>query len=162
MGSDVESIKVEAPALATIMINPEPPNMLSAKFSLPYAVATAVVHNNTDIRAFYSERLSDLETLELAHRVEIVADPEMDLRRDDYPAARVAISLKAGRVLTEEVTAHHGDSQNPASREELEGKFNFLADDVLGELQAVQVLETVGQLEVLSNINNLTRLLKCG
>ena len=162
VGSDVESIKVEAPALATIMINPEPPNMLSAKFSLPYAVATAVVHNNTDIRAFYSERLSDLETLELAHRVEIVADPQMDLRRYDYPAARVAISLKDGRVLTEEVTAHHGDSQNPASREELEGKFNFLADDVLGELQAVQVLETVGQLEALSNINNLTRLLKCG
>ena len=162
VGSDVESIKVEAPALATIMINPEPPNMLSAKFSLPYAVATAVVHNNTDIRAFYSERLSDLETLELAHRVEIVADPQMDLRRYDYPAARVAISMKDGRVLTEEVIAHHGDSQNPASREELEGKFNFLADDVLGELQAVQVLETVGQLEVLSNINNLTRLLKCG
>ena len=161
VGSDVESIKVEAPALATIMINPEPPNMLSAKFSLPYAVATAVVHNNTDIRAFYSERLADLETLELAHRVEIVADPQMDLRRYDYPAARVAISMKDGRVLTEEVIAHHGDSQNPASREELEGKFNFLADDVLGELQAVQVLETVGQLEVLSNINNLTRLLKC-
>ena len=161
VGSDVESIKVEAPALATIMTNPEPPNMLSAKFSLPYAVATAVVHNNTDIRAFYSERLADLETLELAHRVEIVAAPQMDLRRYAYPAARVAISLKDGRVLTEEVTAHHGDSQNPASREELEGKFNFLADDVLGELQAVQVLETVGQLEALSNINNLTRLLKC-
>ena len=107
---------MEAPALATIMTNPEPPNMLSAKFSLPYAVATAVVHNNPDIRAFYSERLSDLETLELAHRVEIVADPQMDLRRYDYPAARVAISLKDGRVLTEEVTAHLGASQKPACR----------------------------------------------
>lgn len=158
--ADVTSIKVEVPALATTMTDPEPQNMLSAKFSLPYAVATAVVHNNTDIRAFYSDRLQDPETLALSHRVEIVADPQMDLRRYDYPAAKVAISLKDGRVLTDDVTAHHGDSQNPASREELEGKFNFLVDDVLGELQAVQVLETVGYLEALSNIKNLTRLLK--
>ncbi|MBC8281558.1 MAG: MmgE/PrpD family protein [Chloroflexi bacterium] len=157
---DVASIRVEAPPLAMIMTDPEPPNMLSAKFSLPYAVATAVVHNSTDITAFYPDRLEDRETLDLSHRVEIVADPQMDLRRYDYPAAKVAISLKDGRVLTEDVTAHHGDSQNPASRQELEGKFNFLADAILGEIQAVQVLETVGHLEALSDIRNLTRLMK--
>jgi 2-methylcitrate dehydratase PrpD len=92
--------------------------------------------------------------------VEIVADPEMDLRRYDYPAAKVAISLKDGRTLTEEVTAHHGDTENPASREELVGKFNFLVQDVLGEEGAVRVVETVGYLDALGNIKELTRLLK--
>ena len=157
---DVERIKVETPAIATTMADPEPANMLAAKFSLPYAVATAVVHNSTDITAFYPERLSDPETLALSRRVVVVADPEMDLRRYDYPAARVAVSLKDGRTLTEEVTAHHGDTQNPASREELMGKFNLLTQDVLGEEGAARVVETVGYLDALGNIRELTRLLK--
>jgi 2-methylcitrate dehydratase PrpD len=157
---DVERIKVEAPALATIMTDPEPENMLAAKFSLPYAVATAVVHNSTDITAFYPDRLQDPETLSLARRVDIVADPDMDLRRYDYPAAKVAVSLKDGRTLTEDVIAHHGDAQNPASREELVGKFNFLVQDVLGEMGAARVVETVGYLDALGDIRELTRLLK--
>ena len=145
---------------ATIMTDPEPENMLAAKFSLPYAVATAVVHNSTDITAFYPDRLQDPETLSLARRVDIVADPDMDLRRYDYPAAKVAVSLKDGRTLTEDVIAHHGDAQNPASREELVGKFNFLVQDVLGEMGAARVVETVGYLDALGDIRELTRLLK--
>ena len=160
VADDVERIKVEAPALATIMTDPEPENMLAAKFSLPYAVATAVVHGNTDITAFYPNRLNDPETLALARRVDVVADPQMDLRRYDYPAAKVVVSLKDGRTLHEDVTAHHGDSQNPASREELVGKFNFLTEDVLGEVGAARVVETVGYLDALGNIRELTRLLR--
>ena len=159
VADEVERIKVEAPALATIMTDPEPENMLAAKFSLPYAVATAVVHNVTDITAFYPGRLQDPDTLALARRVDIVADPEMDLRRYDYPSAKVAVLLKDGRTLNEDVTAHHGDTQNPASREELVGKFNFLAQDVLGEGGAARVVETVGYLDALGNIRELTRLL---
>jgi 2-methylcitrate dehydratase PrpD len=162
VADDVEFIKVEGPALATIMTDPEPVNMLAAKFSLPYAVATAVVHNNTDITAFYPDRLQDPQTLDLSRRVDIVADPEMDLRRYDYPAAKVAISLKDGRTLTEDVTAHHGDTQNPASREELVGKFNFLVEDVLGGGGAARVVETVSHLDALGNVRELTRLLKRG
>ncbi len=159
VAADVERIKVETPALATIMTDPEPENMLAAKFSLPYAVATAVVHKITDITAFYPGRLQDPDTLALARRVDIVADPEMDLRRYDYPSAKVAVLLKDGRTLNEDVTAHHGDTQNPASQEELVGKFNFLAQDVLGEGGAARVVETVGYLDALGNIRELTRLL---
>jgi 2-methylcitrate dehydratase PrpD len=156
---DVASIKVETPAIATTMADPEPANMLAAKFSLPYAVATAVVHNSTDITAFYPDRLNDPETLDLARRVAVLADPKMDLRNYDYPAAKVAVSLKDGRTLTEDVTAHHGDTQNPASREELLGKFNFLALDVLDQGTAARVVETVDNLDALGNIRELTRLL---
>ncbi|GIT43041.1 MAG: hypothetical protein Ct9H300mP11_09770 [Chloroflexota bacterium] len=78
VADDVVGIRVEAPPLAMIMTHPEPVNMLSAKFSLPYAVATAVVYNSTDIKAFYPDRLQDPETLDLSRRVEIVANPQME------------------------------------------------------------------------------------
>ena len=86
----------------------------------------------------------------------------MDLRRYDYPAAKVSISLKDGRIITEDVTAHHGDTQNPASREELVGKFNFLVEDVLGEDGSARVVETVSHLDALGNVRELTRLLQRG
>ena len=114
------------------MIDPAPPNMLAAKFSLPYAVAASVTLGATDITAFYQDKLTDEATLSLAQRVSVSADPEMDLRRYDYPAARVTVALNNGRTLSESVVAHHGDHHNPASPAELREKFVFLATDTLG------------------------------
>ena len=59
----------------------------------------------------------------------------------------------------EDVIAHHGDSQNPASREELIGKFSFLVEDVLSADARARVTETVSHLDALGSIRELTRLL---
>ena len=142
------------------MDDPAPPNMLAAKFSLPYALAASVTHRSTDITAFYPDRLADEETLALAQRVSVSADPEMDLRRYDYPAARVTVSLNDGRVLSESVVAHHGDHRNPAPVEELAGKFTFLASDSLGVDGVGQVMHAVAGLEDLSDVRELTALLR--
>ena len=40
------------------------------------------------------------------------------------------------------------------------GKFNFLVQDVLGDMGAARVVETVGYLDALGDIRELTRLLK--
>ena len=160
--SDVSSIDVVAPPLATTMTNPEPPNMLAAKFSLPYALAATVTHRSTDVTAFYPEKLADLETLELARKVVVSADPQMDLRRYDYPAARVTVSLKDGRTLSESVVAHHGDHRNPAPTGELARKFAFLAVDSLGEQGARDVSDAVAGLHEMADIRELTALLRVG
>ena len=157
---EVEKIDVLAPPLATIMTDPTPPNMLAAKFSLPYAVAASVTHGSTDVTAFYEEKLSDAETLSLAQRVSVSADGEMDLRRYDYPAARVTVSLNDGRIMSESVVAHHGDHRNPAAPEELRQKFLFLAEEALGKDRCGQVVDTVSRLEELEDIRELTELLR--
>ena len=158
--TDVERIDVLAPPLATIMTDPAPSNMLAAKFSLPYALAAAVIHRSTDITAFYPDKLGDEETLALAQRVSVSADAEMDLRRYDYPAARVTVSLNDGRVLSESVVAHHGDHRNPAAPEELTRKFAFLATESLGDDGVRRVMEVVSHLDDLPDIRELTALLR--
>ena len=160
--SDVKSIDVVAPPLATIMTDPAPANMLAAKFSLPYALAASVAYGATDITAFYPDRLADEETRDLAQRVSVSADPQMDLRRYDYPAARVTVSLNDGRILSESVIAHHGDHQNPAPSDELREKFAFLTRDVLGDSGISEVTDAVSRLESLSDIRELTALLRGG
>ena len=158
--SDVSHIRIEAPPLALIMADAEPENMLAAKFSIPYAVAAMLVKGSADITAFYPEQVADSQIRELARLVEVAADPEMDLRRYDYPASRVAVSLKDGRTLEESVTAHRGDFHNPVTRDELIGKFRFLAEETLGEERTQQVIDTVACLDTLDEVRKLTLLLE--
>ena len=156
---DVTRIKVEAPPLALTMADPEPQNMLAAKFSIPYAVAASLIHGTTDITAFYPEKVKDPQVGALAQRVEVVADPEMNLNRYDYPASRVEVELADGRVFKDSVIAHHGDTHNPASRDELMSKFTFLASDSLGEERTRKVAELTGRLDSLGDVKELTGLL---
>jgi 2-methylcitrate dehydratase PrpD len=86
----------------------------------------------------------------------------MNLRRYDYPSTRVQVSLNDGRTFQESVTAHHGDSKNPASHQELQAKFRFLAQDVVGPATADEIIETVSRLDSLDNVGQLTRLLGDG
>ena len=156
---DVAHVQVEAPPIAAILADPEPKNMLSAKFSIPYAVAASLVHGSTDITAFYPDRVADPRVKALAQKVELEADPKMDLRSYDYPVSRVTVSLNDGRIIKESVTVQYGDSRNPASTEELTGKFTFLAQEVLGQERTRQVIAAVGGLDTLKDLKELTGLL---
>ena len=157
--SDVAYIRVEAPPLALIMADPNPENMLSAKFSIPYAVAASLIHETTDVTAFYPEKLNDPRVRELAQKVHVMVDPDMSLRRYDYPAARVTVRLESGREITDSVTAHRGDTHNPAPREELVDKFRFLTKDTLGDEMVGRVVDIVGRIETLDDVRELTAVL---
>ena len=156
---DVKRITVTAPPIAQIMDDPAPDNMLAAKFSIPYAVAAAVCYGKTDVSAFLPERVGDADIRRLAQRVEMKADPEMNLRRYDYPAARVAVQLSDGRTLESSVVSQRGDATNPASRELLLGKFRSLAGPTLGDDGVERVVDAVGRMEKLRSIREMTGLL---
>ncbi len=157
--SDVKSIAVTAPPIAGIMADPHPENMLAAKFSIPYAVAAAICYGRTDVTAFLPERVDNADIRTLAERVSLDSDPEMNLRRYDYPAARVAVRLTDGRVRRAEVTSQRGDFSNPAGREELLGKFRLLSEDTLGAKGVKGVIDAADRLETLASVSELTALL---
>ncbi|MDE2940015.1 MAG: MmgE/PrpD family protein [Chloroflexota bacterium] len=155
----VKRINVTAPPIVQIMANPEPANMLSAKFSIPYALAAALVGGETGAPAFFDERVGDPAVRSLAERIEISPDPDMNMRRYDYPAARVAITLNDGRTLEGSAAAHYGDSHNPRPREDLLDKFRSLAGESLGDEVTEQVISTSGRLDRLDSVRELTALL---
>ena len=156
---DVARIAVTAPPIAGIMAGQAPDNMLAAKFSIPYAVAVAVCYGRTDITAFLPERVGNADIRNLAERVEVLPDPEMSLRRYDYPAARVSVHLNDGRVLETGVASQRGDCTNPRSRDELLDKFLFLSEDTLGRHGVKRVVDAVSRLDDLEDIGSLTELL---
>ena len=89
-------------------------------------------------------------------------DPQMDLRRYDYPTAKVTLVLADGRSLHEDVVAHRGDFHNPAPQHELEAKFLSLSRDVLGQDGAMAVIEAVARMDAVENVNTLTELCRGG
>ena len=155
----VRRIEVTAPPIVQIMANPEPENMLSAKFSIPYALAAGLVGGETGAPAFYLERVENPAIRSLAERVQVLSDPAMNMRRYDYPAARVAITLADGRTLEGSAAAHYGDSHNPRPRADLLNKFRTLAGESLGEERIEEAIAATGRMEKLGSIRDLTRLL---
>ena len=153
---EVERIVVTAPPIAQIMADPEPDNMLAAKFSIPYAVAAAVHHRATDVGAFLPDKVTNEDVRRLARRVEVDADGEMSLRRYDYPSARVAVHLRDARTLESSVVSQRGDATNPASREDLLGKFRLLAAPTLGDAGVRRAIDVAGRIEMLESITELT------
>ncbi len=155
----VEQVEVTAPPIVQLMTNPAPENMLSAKFSIPYALAAGLVGGETGAPAFYPEWVENPAVLSLAQRVRVHTDPDMNMRRYDYPAARVSITLRDGRILEGSAASHYGDSRNPRPREELLDKFRTLASATLGESRTEEVIAATARLESLTDIRELTGLL---
>lgn len=156
---DVVSVHVTTIPFGLRMAEPEPASMLAAKFSIPYAVAAALVRGAADVAAFEPAALDDPRIRSLSRRVEVSADPEMSPRRTDYPTARVRLSLRDGRVLEETTTVVSGDAANPVPAEEVTGKFLTLSSRVLGDPRARQAVETIQEVDALKDVRDLTALL---
>lgn len=153
---DVVTVLVTTIPFGLRMAEPAPATMLGAKFSIPYAVASALVLERSDLAAFEPAARADARIRELARRVEVRADPEMSPRRADYPTARVRIGLRDGRLLEETTTVVRGDAADPAPPEDVEAKFLALSAPVLGEPRARGVVSTVHAVDTLKDVRDLT------
>jgi len=155
----VARVQITSVPFGLRMTESAPTNMLGAKFSIPYAAAAALVLGRTDVAAFEEPRLADPRIRNLAARVEIAADPEMALKRADYPTAEVRITLRDGRVLTRRTNVVRGDAANPATQDEIVAKFHSLAGGPLGAVRAREIVEVVEGVDSLKDIRDLTALL---
>ncbi|MBI1848172.1 MAG: MmgE/PrpD family protein [Candidatus Rokubacteria bacterium] len=156
---DVARVSVRSIPFVTRMAEPAPAAMLAAKFSIPYAVAAALVLGRTDVTAFTEDVLEDPGVRALAKRVEVTADPAMSLRRDDQPVATVTVTLTDGRTLSRSTRVVRGDAANPRPEEELVAKFLALAAPVLGEQRAANVVALTSRLERVGDVRELSALL---
>ena len=156
---DVHSVRVTTIPFGLRMAEPDPRSMLAAKFSIPYAVAAALVLGRADLPAFEPNALADPRIRDLARRVEVCADPEMSPRRSDYPTARVTIRLRDGRSLEDTATVVRGDADNPVPADDIVAKFLALTSPVLGAARARQAADAVRSVDACRDVRELTALL---
>lgn len=98
-------------------------NALSGRFSLQYAVATALVVGRTDVAAFHYRP----EVADFASRVHVRLADDLEAQWPQAAGARVTIRA-GGETLTRQVDNPHGHHSQPLTAEELRAKFIALVD----------------------------------
>lgn len=158
---EVEAIEVETWGRAALLANPEPESYLGAKFSIPFACATLMVHGSTGPEAFGPEAARDPKVLALARRVSIREDPELTKAVPAMRPARVKVRLRRGEVLTGFAPNPRGDraAGEPAGRADVEAKFLGLAEPVLGRPAALKAKDIIFRIEEISDIGELAAVL---
>ncbi|MFC7556157.1 hypothetical protein ACFQU7_33875 [Pseudoroseomonas wenyumeiae] len=122
---------------------PRPRNMLSAKFSLPFALATTIVHGAATVPAFREPALREAATLALAERVVVREDPALTARLPGLRPARLRVLLRDGTMREAAVETNRGDTEDPYDAAEITAKFHELADPVWSRAHAQRLADAV-------------------
>ena len=131
----------------------------TADHSLPYCIAAAVVRRKLTPNEFNRKSLIDARILENVPKVKAVLEPAFESRFPAEQPCRVVIKLNNGDLLTKERAYPKGDPRDQLSIAELQQKFSILAEDILDSEQQSKVFETVYDLETLTDIGDLMKLL---
>jgi 2-methylcitrate dehydratase PrpD len=153
---DIASIElgVASPTLRTIAEPRDqkirPQSGYHAQFSGPFTVATALLGGGglgVWLDDFTDAHVSDLRYLELAAKVQVVANAECDaIFPNQFPAV-LRVQTKSGATLEEKVLANRGGPDNPLSAEELQIKFRANAGRRLSPESAQSLIAVIMQME---------------
>lgn len=103
--------------------------------SLRYNIAVAIIDGNAYLEQFSPSRIAARDVCELAARVAVEIDPEMDRVYPDLYAGIVHIETKDGRRFSRRVDHSKGMPENPMQRRESDSEFISLASSGVGDDQ---------------------------
>ncbi len=136
---EVVGIEVRTHRLAAALDRQETPTRLAAMFSIPYVVATTLVHGRFDTSSSDAASRNDPRVQRLLAATTIVHDPAFDARLPDERAARVTVRLAGGSEHAIEVPNPIGDaSHHPLTRTDLLAKLDGLLEP--GEAAAIAAI----------------------
>lgn len=125
-----------------------PAEIITAQMNLPYTAAVTLLEGTAFVDQYADHKLRDPEILDLAGRVEVTVDPELDaLGPDEMRATRARVTTVSGEEHTAEVRYRSGHHLNPLSDEALRAKFRDLAGRVITDDAVAAVEKTVDEFE---------------
>ncbi len=144
----ISFIDVESYNLAAELNDPRPQNMLAAKFSVPFALATTLVNKNSQVLSFAGGALKNEKTMALSNKVSVKEISSMTEMLPEFRPAKVTIGMKSGKVFRHSVKTNKGDWQSPYSADELENKFHSLANRSLSQKKSKVLYDKLQNLDL--------------
>jgi 2-methylcitrate dehydratase PrpD len=157
---EIGRIDIATYRFASVMRNPDPPNFFASKYSLPHAAATMAVRGSAGHAALDDAAVHDPAIAALRHRVHMTEDTAMSAVAPAQRPARVTVTLKDGRMDTQEVESHRGDFHQPFAESEVRGKFRELAGAVLAPDGVAAIERVVDRCEDWNSVGELSELLR--
>ena len=141
--SQISSVEVRSYFLAAELNEQSPKNVLSGKFSVPFAIATTLVNRSSEIASFTKEAINNPQISKLARKVTVIEDSAMSAKLPDLRPANVTITLVNGEQLTASVETNRGDWQDPYTPEQLFDKYLSLTMRIWTFKQAKSVYDQI-------------------
>jgi len=153
---EIQRILVETFYEVTRLVNYAPRNSIAAQFSIPFALAVALMYRRIEPEDVSQENLQKPEILTLARKVEVVVDPEINSQFPAKTIARVTIHTARGQFQTT-VEYPRGNPENPLSDDELRAKFRSLTTTIVGEKTCEKLQATILDLARAPDVASLTQ-----
>ena len=143
---DIRQVAVVSFHKAVRLATRRPASTEQAQYSLPFAVASALVHGRLGATEVANSALADPAVQGMAETMTLT---EADTYNDRFPEERwahVRFDLKGGQVLESAPAIARGNPDNPLSDGEIRSKFHALAGPALGSRRAAALASAVDQL----------------
>ena len=129
-----------------------PQNLYDARFSLPFAIAAALVHGRLTMDEIADTTIRDPAVVALCERFTYAIDDKSAYPR--YYSGELVIRLRDGRRLTHREEINRGSNANPLTRDDVLGKFRQTASRAMPSAKVEQTIGRVLDLESLTGIES--------
>jgi 2-methylcitrate dehydratase PrpD len=123
-------------------------------------VVSTVANYGAITRDDYTERRSDPRVWDLARRITVTGDDELEKLYPQIRPTIIKVVMNGGQVFEKRVEYPRGASANPLTPEELITKFKGLAVPVVGEKKANELIRLGRKLEELEDVSILGDLVR--
>jgi len=138
----------------------KPEGVTAAQMNMQYVVAVTVLERDIFIDQFTEEKVKDPNIMEYSRKVEVIPDPELDKLGPQFRHAIVAeVKTWDGATYAERVDTAKGSEKKPMAADEVINKYKILAGTILDKKSVVELQDMVLNLEKVSDVRELAKLL---
>jgi 2-methylcitrate dehydratase PrpD len=165
---DIASIRVEGHHWTAVMQTTHPNTTEEAQFSVKWPLAAYLIDGEVGPDQVLKSRLGDASINAMVDKIELVESEELDdLYRpsfesgeEDLSASRVMIRLVDGRTLDSGLVSDSCRIAASGDEQRLEEKYRWLTGYVLEQDRIDRLLEMLWHFEAVSDVGELTALLR--
>ena len=145
--ADISRIEVKAFQMAALLAGKKITTSFGAKFSIPFALATILVHGRSGIDCFDLEAVNNPRVQALTAKVDVSEDLAFTKAYPGQQLCDVVIHMKDGRAVRGRCEIMKGEPANPHRPEDVEKKFFDLMVPVWGTARANKLYAALLNLE---------------
>jgi len=147
--AQIERIEVRAYMLAAMLAGKNIVSSFGARFSVPFALASILVHGGSGLKSFDDAAVANPQVQALAQRVTLSEDTSFTARYPQEQPVTVRIVSLGGATYEGRCVVTKGEPTNPHQPEELTRKFFDLGEPVWGRAVTTKLYDGLMRLEAI-------------
>ena len=152
---DIERIDVAAYMLAASLNGKNIVSSFGARFSVPFALASILVHGRSGLKSFDDAAVANPQVQALVQRVFVREEPSFTARYPAEQPVHVRIAMKSGVTYQGHCTVTKGEPANPHTPADLTGKFFELGEPIWGRPITQDLYDRLMKIEALADFRAL-------